>query len=261
MPDSWDVRRSGQRMPLGLPPLPAAAAKRKSSRMPIVIGIVGVVAVSAAAATVAWYLTSPRPRTPPPVETAAASAPEPAPVPAPAPAPVPTASAPAPKLAPKDARACFAQLMPTDAFGDTTPDLKPACSGRRAYPTTLVLKSAVVAAGKNSVTDAMREWSMLGWYETAAFAAMRAHCCPDAKALTVTSTFAECRLEEALAYVANAIDDPDKMKDATKKYQAAVMCLTGRGWANAFGRGGPPYGGEMVHFDKVMKRIAGARGR
>lgn len=272
MPDSWDLRFSRQGAPRVAPPMPAAQPRRRQSRLILVLGVLAVLAATAGAAAVAWHFTTPEP-TPSPEPTVAA-------IPSPAPAPDgtgPAASASAeaassasaassssatpPPPVPQDERACFAQLMPEDAFGDTEPDLAGACTGRDAYATTLVLKSAVVAAGGNGVTEAMREWSRLGWYETAAFTAMRAHCCPDAEALTVSNHYAVCQLEEALAYITNAIDDEAKMKEALDDYHAAVICLTGKGWAGAFGRGGAPYGGERVGFARVMERIDEARGR
>lgn len=274
MPESWDVRsrQGAPRAPMpGMPPAPPPA---RTSRLTLVLGVAAVLAATAGAAAIAWHYTSPAPA-PRPEPTGEATPPANSATPDPGAASAatsdPTATAVAsssasasaaakPAAPPDDELACFSQLMPGDAFGDTEPDLKQACTGRRAYPTTLVLKSAVVAAGGTDVTDAMREWSKLGWFETAAFAAMRAHCCPDAKALTVSNTFAVCQLEEALAYVTNAIDDDEKMAEALKEYESAIMCLTRRGWANAFGRGGPPYGGEKAHFERIMSRIKKARG-
>ena len=268
MPESWDLRYSRQGAPKVPLPLPAAPPRRRGPRVTIVLGVLAVIAATAGAGAVAWHLTAPPPAptaVPTVAETGAAPTPPEAPEPAPEPKPTANASASATAVAaakpPENERACFAQLMPDDAFGETTPDLKGACTGKNAYPTTLVLKSAVVAAGGKDVTEAMREWSKLGWYETAAFTAMRAHCCPDAEALHVSSYFAVCQLEEALAYITNAIDDDEKMKAALEDYHKAVMCLTGKGWANAFGRGGPPYGGEKQYFEAVMDRIKKARGR
>lgn len=273
MPESWDLRYSRQGAPKVPLPMPGAPPRRRQPRLILVLGVLAVIAATAGAAAVAWHFTTPEPATTPEPTVAAttpASEPDRA---GPAGSATATttaaastsatssASAKPPAPPPKDERSCFAQLMPDDAFGDTTPNLKGACTGRDAYATTLVLKSAVVAAGGNGVTEAMREWSKLGWYETAAFTAMRAHCCPDAEALTVSSHYAVCQLEEALAYVTNAIDDEAKMKEALDDYHAAVICLTGKGWAGAFGRGGAPYGGERVHFARVMERIDDARGR
>ena len=268
MPESWDLRYSRQAAPKVPLPMPGVPARRRPPRLILVLGVLAVIAATAGAAAVAWHFTTPEPAPAPEPTLAATSSPDPEPTAeatgvaeaATSARADPSASA-APPPVPEDERACFAQLMPDDAFGDTSPDLKGACTGRDAYATTLVLKSAVVAAGGNGVTEAMREWSKLGWYETAAFTAMRAHCCSDAEALTVSSHYAVCQLEEALAYVTNAIDDEAKMKEALDDYHDAVMCLTGKGWASAFGRGGAPYGGEKVHFAKVMERLDRARGR
>jgi hypothetical protein len=126
----------------------------------------------------------------------------------------------------------------------------------------LVLKSAVVrTGGASNVTAAMREWSRLKWYEMATFQVMRTHCCPDAEALSVPPVFARCRLEEALAYIANGIDDQTAMRDALNDYTRAVQCISRSGWSDAFGQGGPPYGGELEFFERVLNRVNKARGR
>ncbi|MEZ4440464.1 MAG: hypothetical protein R3B72_15310 [Polyangiaceae bacterium] len=288
MPESWDMKNSVQRLPTAQLPFPEARAHRRQLRP--VLAVLGVVAVGSLSAAVAWKLTdgpASVPQEVPTAEAAAPSASHPPPassgsaaVAASAAVPVATSSAgaasaspssPAPSAStaeapvlttPEARSSCFASLMPSDAFGQgEPPSLEAACTGSKAYATTLVLKSRVVAAGGAGVTQAMSEWSMLGWYEIAAFAAMRAHCCPDAKALSVRDQFASCQLEEALAYVTNAIDDDRAMSEALDHYDKAVRCLTRRGWAPAFGRGGPPYGGERKFFDRVMKRIHEGGGR
>lgn len=235
----------------------------------MVLGFLAIAAVTAAAASIAWNLTTPTRSQPAPSATLSRSAAPSPPAPRPAPAPAVSASASAsgsaaksPPPIPKEARQCFATLLPDKAFGPYKTKLDKACTKSYAYDAMLVVKTAVVRAGGSyTITPAMQEWSNMGWFENAAFAAMRAHCCPDAEALKAPQRLAQCEMEEALAYIANAIDDDEEMKVATDKYYAAAKCIARRGGAGAWGRFDAPYGGEVKYFNKVFERIQKARGR
>jgi hypothetical protein len=237
-----------------------------------------VLATTGVAAVIAWKLsdgaTGPAPTTtlpaplPPTPSTATSAAATPSGNPSGKPSGAPSAkpsakpSAAPPPPVPKDKAACYATLLPEGAFGRTKPNLDSCCTKGDAYRHTLRLKSAIVAAGGAwQITPAMREWSTLGWFETAAFQVMRTHCCPDAPALTVPRYFSRCRLQEALAYIANGIDDDEGMRAALNDYTTAAQCMAKRGWADGFGQYAGPHGGEIVSFEKIMIRVKKARGR
>ncbi len=196
------------------------------------------------------------------VEPVPAASPTPAKPPATA-AATPTSSATAtaaarslPPPAPDNPTLCFEQLMPSDAFGQLSVDVAFCCEQTAAYSTMVKLKSEVVRAGGHGVTEAMKEWSQLGWYEMAAFAVMRTHCCPDSPALVVRLPRIEaCRLEESLAWLANAIDDEEDMQQAVRAYTKAVGCITSKGYSESFGQYYLPQGGELTIFDRILQRI------
>lgn len=123
----------------------------------------------------------------------------------------------------------------------------------------LKLKSAVVASGGGNTTAAMREWSKLGWYELAAFAMMRSHCCTGAPALTAPSETKACNLEAALAALGGALDDGKAMEKALRDYRTAVDCLVDKGHSSLFGRNGPPQGGELQYIEQLLGRVRRAR--
>jgi serine/threonine-protein kinase len=125
----------------------------------------------------------------------------------------------------------------------------------------LKLKSAVVSSGGGNTTAAMREWSKLGWHELAAFAVMRAHCCPGAPALTAPSETKACNLEAALAALAGALDDGKAMEKALREYRTAVDCLADKGHSSLFGRSGPPQGGELQYIEQLLGRVRKQRAR
>lgn len=268
MPESWDARRSARVAPVVSKPPPSA---RGGNRSIMVLAVLAVISTTTAAGVITWRFTSP------PARPGSPSAPSPVTAVAPSVAgatsqqrrattsvavareTAPTPSEPPP--VPRDKAACFAGLLPEGAFGATHPNLDSSCSGRRAYQTMLLFKSEIVRAGGTELTPAMVEWSKLGWFEMATFAAMRAHCCPDERALSVPAMFARCRLEESLAYITNALDDDAAMRGALDDYTKAARCVASHGWSDAFGQGGAPYGGELVYVERIIGRISEARGR
>jgi hypothetical protein len=248
---------------------PAGASDSDSTVAKIVLAVLLVLVVTAVTGLIAWELTSPPeqlgpvPPAPSP-RTAAPEAPSAAPN-APAPSGKPAERAAPPALRKPSTRkqqgasACFAALLPADAFGERAPDLDACCRGTDAYDRMLKLKTEVVRTGRAEPTEAMQEWSRLGWYETAAFAVMRAHCCPDAAALEAPRVVSRCKMDEALAWLANALDDPRAMSEAVRAFGAAAECISDKGRPDLFGRSGPPNGGEIVFLGNVIERVRKAR--
>jgi eukaryotic-like serine/threonine-protein kinase len=258
MPDSWDPRASG-RPPLQQPP-GGPPRRRGPSTTLVVVGVGCVCLLTAGAAGIAWHLTAPPPSTttvPVTVETSApaTAAASTRPTARPTSSTKATATAAPPRPAADDASACFAGLFPADAFLSTQ-SLGRLCTATDAYRGMLDLKTALVRA--HDVTEAMREWSKLGWYEIAAFALARAHCCPDSGALTVASRWSSCRLEETLAWLANALDDEAARKDALAKFEDAAQCITRGGGAPQFGQAGAPYA-QPDAFRTILERLRKAR--
>ncbi len=270
VPESWDARLSERRRVVGEVPdfggSKVALASRPVWLFPV--AVIGAIAAVALVLLLAWPDSEPV-KPPTTVVTATAATPKPTPTakPQPSQTAIGTATSRAtaskaslPPPAPENPTICFAQLMPPDAFGTISVDVGFCCEETAAYGTTIKLKSEVVRAGGHGVSDGMKEWSQLGWYEMAAFAVMRTHCCPDAPALVVGQRKIEaCRLEESLAWLANAIDDGDDMQQAVLAYTNAVRCITSKGYAESFGQYDLPQGGELTIFDRILQRIGKLR--
>jgi hypothetical protein len=266
VPESWDARLSERRRVAPQVPDFRVAPSVRPVRPAWLWPAVGAGLVATVVAVV--YLALPdAPAAGPPKMVTATS--RPAPPPKPRPTTTATASATSsataskaslPPPAPENPTLCFAQLMAPDAFGEISVDVSFCCEETAAYGTTIKLKSEVVRAGGHGVSDGMKEWSQLGWYEMAAFAVMRTHCCPDAPALVVGhAKIAPCRLEESLAWMANAIDDGDDMQQAVLAYTNAVRCITSKGYSESFGQYDLPQGGELTIIDRILQRIAKLR--
>jgi hypothetical protein len=150
--------------------------------------------------------------------------------------------------------------------GDARPDFSFVC--RESDPRRGVAgikKQVVLAAAKRSVSDGMREWALLGWYELASYAVMRARCCPGAPSLKLPPAPSPCHGLEAflddLGAAAIAARDPkDKDLDkAIKRYTDEVYCFVRTGGTSLFGYIGPPKGGEETAFRKTLARVAAKR--
>ena len=69
----------------------------------------------------------------------------------------------------------------------------------------LVKNEVIRAGGGRIVSDGMREWAIVGWYGMAAFAAVRATCCPSSSPeLHIPFKDATCDLDGALKRIATA---------------------------------------------------------
>ena len=124
------------------------------------------------------------------------------------------------------------------------------------------MKSRVVAGSAGRVTDGMREWALLGWYQMAAFAVIRARCCPGAPKLTLPSANSTCDpLEghlEALAAAAGAARDVNDigLRDTLTEFTKAIHCHVKTGGTGPFEWKDSPQGGADTALLKTLARIA-----
>ncbi|AKT36215.1 hypothetical protein [Chondromyces crocatus] len=163
--------------------------------------------------------------------------------------------------------ACMMPLFPDGTFvSRRPPDFAFVCGEtdpRRGA--ALVKKQVVLGAEGSAVSDGMREWALLGWYELATFAALRARCCPGAEPLTLPATPPPCgSLDDALnalgtaAAAATSPDDP-ALSQAQKAFSESVHCLVRAGGGSLFGHKNQPQGGQDTSFKKTLARLAGKR--
>ncbi|WP_437997784.1 hypothetical protein WMF26_45200 [Sorangium sp. So ce185] len=116
------------------------------------------------------------------------------------------------------------------------------------------------AAGPEGISDATKEWGVLGWYDMAALAALRARCCHAPPPLALPRAPEGCLpLDEALndlgAAVASASAPDDRaVARASRRYTRAAQCVVRVGAATWYGRKSKPNGGEASAFKKVLAR-------
>ena len=140
---------------------------------------------------------------------------------------------------PKDPITCIGKALATEDI-----DFGFVCEQTNPLKASGKIKSALVRNGKGLVTDAMRQWAGLGWYEMAAFAILRADCCPAGEPLAYNFVLA-CPLDEAINELDGAVRSGKRepIDAAIKRYSKEARCLDQFGQSRNMGRDGPPGSG------------------
>ena len=125
------------------------------------------------------------------------------------------------------------------------------------------MRARVVGAGGGArgLTEGMREWALLGYYEMAAFSVGRTLCCAKPAPLA-TQPSSKCPLDQKLQDLAAAAlgPDPKAIDAALGEYSAVLRCLLAAGVAASFGQQGPPDPASVTAFRKTVGRARKARG-
>jgi hypothetical protein len=163
-----------------------------------------------------------------------------------------------------DVSACLASTFAASTFTSPPPGLDFICSETDAYKGGVNIRVKVIRAGggANGVTEGMREWSMLGWYEMAAFVAIRGACCDEAPPLKTQPGIDMCPLDAKLEGLAKAVRGADDagMEEAVKEFGGMLRCLVAAGVSRTFGQPGAPDPGAVTVFRKTLERARKAAG-
>ncbi|WP_437896008.1 hypothetical protein [Sorangium sp. So ce124] len=179
-----------------------------------------------------------------------------------APADAGTASTAPDPAATADFAACAMPLFPGKSVDAATAgQLLSVCAEIDPMKGVAALKSHLAqAAGPKGVSDATKEWAVLGWHDMATLATLRARCCHAPPPLQLPPTPEGCApLDEALnelgAAVASASAPGDRaVAKAARRYMRAAQCVARVGAATRYGRKDKPSGGEASAFKKVLSR-------
>lgn len=154
------------------------------------------------------------------------------------------------------AGSCVASYLPKGAFAKE-PDLGFLCSEQDPNKAAQALRVAIVgSAPKGAVTDAMKLWARLGWYDMAAYAVIRAGCCEEPKDLDLAAPASSCdAMSEALRDLAKNVVAGKTYEDDLKKYTAAIHCELNAGHTQVPGRSQRPQAGEDTAFKDFVSAI------
>jgi hypothetical protein len=149
--------------------------------------------------------------------------------------------------------ACVAEYLPDNAFGKT-PDVEWLCGQTDPLEGGEQLRVTIVtAAPKGDVTDAMKVFARIGWYQMAAFAVVRAGCCPDAAPLSLPQS--QCSMDTALREIGDAVVASKPVDAPLKKYTDSIHCELRQSGAKWLRRASRPQGGEDTAFLELVKRL------
>ena len=168
----------------------------------------------------------------------------------------PSASASAPGHVFGSIAACMQADFADDSVdGASAARLAALCAETDPRKGATAMKTEVVRAGAHRVTEAMREWALLSWYELAAFATIRADCCPDVQPLKLPAVGQCDPLDGALEATGAAATTGGDVDGALTLFKKALSCVNLSGASNNF-----PYstlsGGEETAFKKTLGRVA-----
>jgi hypothetical protein len=154
---------------------------------------------------------------------------------------------------------CVTSALPPDTFEGTFVDFAPVCSASDVLDGASRFRETIVRGGHGRpVTSGMREWSQLGFFELAAFAAIHGRCCEGA-ALAVPASPAACptSVEAAIEGVVKADSSSKKaLKRPLTDLEKAFRCVSRSGAEKRFGGHPPLSGGEGTPLTRILTRLS-----
>jgi hypothetical protein len=161
-------------------------------------------------------------------------------------------------VAPTDkVSSCVIGYLPKNSFA-SAPDFSTLCEQVDPRSGADKLRVAIVASAPKTggATDAQKIFSRMGWYDLAAFAVVRAGCCPDAKPLELPEPSKTCNsMSAALQELGKEVVSNHPAEEPLKKFTAAVHCEVKLGRGAAFRKSEHPAGGEDTAFLELVKAI------
>jgi hypothetical protein len=170
----------------------------------------------------------------------------------------PTVTAKAPPLA-----ECVAAHLPPDTFrglgADAGDGFAFLCAGEDLRGLASQLHRKIVLGGAGQITDGMKHWSSLGWFELPATAVVRRACCPPPSPVTLPPNQGPCKqLAEVVEEVARM---PLREADAHTRsamYGEAVFCMFYYSVKRPYRYKGHPQKNHEESFAELLRRGARA---
>ena len=154
---------------------------------------------------------------------------------------------------------CVTRALPADTFEGTFTDFSPVCTASDVLEGSQRFREMIVRAGHGrAVTSGMKEWSLLGYFELAAFAVIRQRCC-NAQPISVPSSPESCpiSMEKAIRQLEAADFSAKKQVGAAvDQLEKAARCIARSGAEKRFGGHPALSGGEGTPLKRIVKRLS-----
>jgi hypothetical protein len=171
-------------------------------------------------------------------------------------------SAPSLRAVDKDMLECIAPIFPPATFVSGRSSFDWACKQPNPARGAATLHTSVVTSrGSAGVSEAMREWSTLGWYSIAVFVIVRERCCDRPVDLMSSPTEQNCKFNDAVTQLARTGlgGDDVAVEEALRNYHRSVGCLTREGAAHQYAQGSYPRPSELSTFERTLERLKALR--
>ncbi|HEY3256056.1 MAG TPA: hypothetical protein VGJ91_18985 [Polyangiaceae bacterium] len=150
---------------------------------------------------------------------------------------------------------CVSGYLPKGTF-DKAPDMSWVCEESDPRTGAEKLRVAVINGGKGNVSDAMKIFARIGWYDMAAFAVVRAGCCENAKPLSLPPPSNGCTaMDDSLREIGSSVVASRSYDEPMKAYTAAIHCEVNAGKGSALRHGSHPAGGEDSAFGELVHAV------
>jgi hypothetical protein len=151
---------------------------------------------------------------------------------------------------------CVSGYLPKGAFV-ATPSFDWLCSETDPRLGADRLRNAIVHGGNQiHVTEAMKLFSRIGWYDMPVYAIVRGGCCPDAKPIELPAPIEPCPdMGQALRDIAKAAIASQSIDDPLGRYTKSANCEISANRAYIYKRHGKPLYHQEQTFRELLKAI------
>jgi serine/threonine protein kinase len=150
---------------------------------------------------------------------------------------------------------CVSGYLPKGTF-DKAPDMSWVCDESDPRTGAEKLRVAVINGGRGNISDAMKIFARIGWYDMAAFAVVRAGCCENAKPLSLPPPSTGCTaMADSLREIGSSVVASRSYEESMKAYTAAIHCEMNAGKAAALRHTARPAGGEDSAFAELVHAV------
>ena len=150
---------------------------------------------------------------------------------------------------------CVSGYLPKGTF-EKAPDMSWVCEESDPRTGAEKLRVAVINGGRGNVTEAMKIFARMGWYDMAAFAVVRAGCCENAKPLSLPPPSTGCTaMDDSLREIGSSVVASRSYDEPLKAYTAAIHCEVNAGKGPALRHAAHPTGGEDSAFGELVHAV------
>ncbi len=151
---------------------------------------------------------------------------------------------------------CVAGWLPKGAFGKS-PEMDWVCGEDDPVAGSAALRSALVKyKPSGQVTDAMKVFSQLGWFEMAAYSVVHSACCVEAKPLKLPDPAEGCsRLDDPMNAIGTSVVANQSPTSSVDAFEQAARCEAQAQRAGVFGQKVAPTSAERQAFEDYLKQI------